>query len=101
VGFPSTQGYGHSTVTMACEVAFTSGAGQLVLFHHDPTYSDTMVAGMEIAAKSKFHDTRAAYEGLELILQESNTIAKQLQSPILPARDVKYANHDRHTTAQR
>src|SRR5687768_888416 len=46
-GFPSTQGYGHSTVTMACEMGAASEAGQLILFHYDPAYSDAMVAGME------------------------------------------------------
>ncbi len=67
-GFPSTQGYGHSTVTMACEVAAASEAGQLVLFHHDPAYSDEMVTGMEASAKARFSESQAAYEGLEMVL---------------------------------
>jgi ribonuclease BN (tRNA processing enzyme) len=67
-GFPSTQGYGHSTVTMACEVAASASAGQLVLFHHDPAYSDGMVAGMERTAQSLFADSVAGYEGLEIDL---------------------------------
>lgn len=94
VGFPSTQGYGHSTVTMACDVALASDVGQLILFHHDPSYSDAMVAGMEAAAKEKFGDAQAAYEGLEIVLREANKMAKKLQSVTLQARDVKYANHD-------
>jgi len=68
VGFPSTQGFGHSTVTMACEVAAASEAGRLVLFHHDPAYTDEMVTGMEATAKSLFADSVAAYEGLEIDL---------------------------------
>src|SRR5688500_11470228 len=68
VGFPSTQGFGHSTVTMASEVAAASEAGRLVLFHHDPAYTDEMVAGMEFTAKSLFADSVAAYEGLEMDL---------------------------------
>ena len=84
-GFPATQGYGHSTAAMACEVAFASKAGQLILFHHDPSYSDAMVAGMEATAKAQFSETRAAYEGLEIVLQDRTKIAKQLQSlPLLP-----------------
>ena len=35
-GFPATQGYGHSTATMAGEVAASAETGQLILFHHDP-----------------------------------------------------------------
>jgi phosphoribosyl 1,2-cyclic phosphodiesterase len=67
-GFPSTQGYGHSTVKMACEVAAASEAGQLILFHHDPSYSDARVAGMEASAKAQFHEVQAAYEGMEVAL---------------------------------
>ena len=80
-GFPATQGYGHSTATMACEVAFASKSEQLILFHHDPSYSDAMVAGMEATAKAQFGETQAAYEGLEIVLQDTSKIAKNLQSP--------------------
>ena len=81
VGFPSTQGFGHSTVTMACEVAAASEAGRLVLFHHDPAYTDEMVAGMETTAKSLFAKSVAAYEGLEIVLRDENKMAMILQSP--------------------
>ena len=85
-GFPSTQGYGHSTATMACEVATASRVRQLILFHHDPSYSDAMVAGMEATAKAQFRETRAAYEGLEIILPDKTKIAKQLQSSSIRPR---------------
>jgi phosphoribosyl 1,2-cyclic phosphodiesterase len=91
VGFPSTQGFGHSTVTMACEVALASEAGRLVLFHHDPSYTDEMVAGMEWTAKNLFADSAAAYEGLEIDLtptpsaaspsKRGENISVQLQKP--------------------
>jgi len=81
-GVPVRQGYGHSTVTMACEVAFASEAGQLILFHHDPSYSDAVVAGMEATAKAQFGETQAAYEGLEIVLPDKSKIAKRLQSPL-------------------
>ena len=80
-GFPSTQGYGHSTVTMAYEVAAASEAGQLILFHHDPAYSDEMVARMEADAKVVFGETQAAYEGLEIVLRDEKTMTGALQSP--------------------
>jgi phosphoribosyl 1,2-cyclic phosphodiesterase len=67
-GFPSTQGYGHSTAAMACEVAGAAQVGQLVLFHHDPAYSDETVDAMEAAAQTHFHEAQAAYEGLEISL---------------------------------
>ena len=83
VGFPSTQGFGHSTVTMACEVAAASEAGRLVLFHHDPAYTDEMVTGMEATAKSLFADSVAAYEGLEIDLTpgSSPNMTGLLQKP--------------------
>jgi phosphoribosyl 1,2-cyclic phosphodiesterase len=81
VGFPATQGFGHSTVTMAAEVALASEAGRLVLFHHDPSYSDDMVAGMEATAKSLFVDSVAAYEGLEIALHEEKKMTMMLQKP--------------------
>ncbi len=92
-GFPSTQGYGHSTVSMACGVAAATHTRELVLFHHDPSYSDEMVAGMEAIAKEIFTATQAAYEGFEIIVQEENKIAERLQSSNLKLRDVKYAHH--------
>jgi phosphoribosyl 1,2-cyclic phosphodiesterase len=67
-GFPSTQGYGHSTAAMACEVAAAAEVGQLILFHHDPAYSDALVTSMEASAKERFSEAQAAYEGLELAL---------------------------------
>jgi ribonuclease BN (tRNA processing enzyme) len=92
VGFPATQGFGHSTVTMACEVARASEAGQLILFHHDPAYSDEVLAGMERKAKSFFSDSTMAYEGLEIVLHEEN-MSVRLQSPAVSGRDVQYAQN--------
>jgi len=93
-GFPSTQGYGHSTVTMACEVAAASEAGQLILFHHDPSYSDALVAGMEASAKAQFSETQAAYEGLEINLTRASTTVASLLLLSAREREVKYANND-------
>jgi ribonuclease BN (tRNA processing enzyme) len=81
-GFPSTQGYGHSTVTMACEVAAAAEVGQLILFHHDPSYSDALVVEMETTAKAQFSDAQAAYEELEIILRDPDKITERLQSPL-------------------
>jgi len=91
-GLPATQGFGHSTVTMACEVAAAAHTGQLVLFHHDPSYADDVIAGMERTAKSLFADSIAAYEGLEVVLRNEK-MSVQLQSPMLNGRDVQYAQN--------
>jgi phosphoribosyl 1,2-cyclic phosphodiesterase len=65
-GFPATQGYGHSTATMACEVAVAASVRTLILFHHEPAYDDPMLDSIEAAARKLFPDVRAASEGMEL-----------------------------------
>lgn len=67
-GFPSTRGWGHSTVPMACELARRAGVRQLALFHFEPRYSDAMLSGLETQARRHFSATFAAREGLELEL---------------------------------
>jgi phosphoribosyl 1,2-cyclic phosphodiesterase len=91
-GFPATQGFGHSTVSMACEVAAAARTGQLILFHHDPSYSDEVIAGMENTAKSLFAESTSAYEGLEIGLGEEK-MSVRLQSPAMRGRDVQYAQN--------
>jgi len=94
-GFPATQGYGHSTVTMACKVAGAAEVEKLVLFHHDPVYDDLTVAGLEADARTQFANTRAAYEGMEIAL--ISTLAERRQgcdrSQSVRKRDVKYVHN--------
>ncbi len=68
-GFPSTQGFGHSTAAMASEVAASAETGELILFHHDPAYADDSVAAQELTAQKIFPDSRAAFEGMEIYLK--------------------------------
>jgi phosphoribosyl 1,2-cyclic phosphodiesterase len=91
-GLPSTQGYGHSTVTMACEVAASAQTGGLVLFHHEPSYTDDILAGMERKAKNLFTNSITSYEGLEIALG-SDSVSMQLQTPATRGRDVQYAQN--------
>ena len=65
-GFPSTQGYGHSTVNMACEVAARAEVGALALFHFDPAYDDVIIEELEMQVRNQFERTLAAHEGLEI-----------------------------------
>jgi ribonuclease BN (tRNA processing enzyme) len=87
-GLPSTQGFGHSTATMACEVAASAEAGQLILFHHDPAYSDERVTAQENTAKANFPESYAAYEGMEI-----NIHASSLERG-MHGRDVQYVKND-------
>lgn len=65
--FP-TQGFGHSTIDMACEVARKAGVGKLILYHHDPHHDDAMIDGLEQYARTLFPETYAAHEGMEITL---------------------------------
>jgi phosphoribosyl 1,2-cyclic phosphodiesterase len=65
-GIAATQGWGHSTPQMACAVAKTAGVKRLVLFHHEPRYSDDMITGLEAQAKTIFPEATAAFEGLSI-----------------------------------
>lgn len=65
-GIAATQGWGHSTPQMACAVAKTAGVKRLVLFHHEPRYSDDMITKLEAEAKTIFPEAQAAFEGLSI-----------------------------------
>lgn len=62
------QGWGHSTPEMACSVAYESEVNRLILFHHDPNYDDETLDIIEQEAQRVFHNSRVAYEGLELVI---------------------------------
>lgn len=70
----ATQGWGHSTPAMACDVAKAANIKQLILFHHDPRYGDDVVARNEADAKALFANAQAAYEGLVLTLDASEPV---------------------------
>jgi phosphoribosyl 1,2-cyclic phosphodiesterase len=91
-GYPATQGFGHSTVTMATEVAASTNTGQLVLFHHEPSYTDETLSGMEHIAKTLFTNSVTAYEGLEIVLRDEN-ISVGLQTSAKRGRDVQYVQN--------
>ncbi|HLI88556.1 MAG TPA: MBL fold metallo-hydrolase [Ktedonobacteraceae bacterium] len=64
----ATHGFGHSTIEMATEAARDAHVGELVLFHHEPTYDDDQLDRMEAEAQARFAHTRSACEGMEIDL---------------------------------
>jgi phosphoribosyl 1,2-cyclic phosphodiesterase len=68
-GLPATQGFGHSTVEMACDLAAAAEVERLVLFHHDPSYDDAALDAVQARARGLFPNVQAAYEGLTLELE--------------------------------
>jgi ribonuclease BN (tRNA processing enzyme) len=67
-GMSSTRGWGHSTPEVACALAQAANARELILFHHEPTYDDDALVGIERQARTRFACARTAYEGLEITL---------------------------------
>jgi phosphoribosyl 1,2-cyclic phosphodiesterase len=60
------KGWGHSTFEEGVKLARKAGVSRLVLFHHDPTQSDTAVKAKEQRARALMPGTMAAHEGLTL-----------------------------------
>ena len=91
-GFPATQGYGHSTVDMACELATSAEVGGLALFHHDPSNNDDTVDELQTAARERFTNTLAAHEGLEIELLTPR-VGETPRSSLREQWRVKYAHN--------
>ncbi len=65
-GVSVTQGYGHSTISMACQAARTAEVQRLALFHHAPEYSDDQLDEITLRAQGLFPQTVLAVEGMEI-----------------------------------
>lgn len=68
-GLSVTQGYGHSTISTACQAAVSTGAKRLALFHHAPEYGDDQLDAIGIRACEIFPNTLVASEGLAICLR--------------------------------
>ncbi len=62
------QGFGHSTIKMATEVALEAHVRKLILFHHEPTYDDNKLDAMQAEAQTRFANTYSACEGMVIDL---------------------------------
>ncbi len=62
------RGWGHGTWLQTTALAREAGAKQLVLFHHDPTHDDHIMARIQTEARTEFANTAAAWEGLTAAL---------------------------------
>ncbi len=62
----SRKGWGHSSWLEGVNIAQEVGAKHLVLFHHDPDSSDSVVHNLEQQARQKFAQVWAACEGMSM-----------------------------------
>ena len=67
------KGWGHSCWLEGVKVARRAKVKNLVLFHHDPDSSSTIVDGFLSAARQEFPSTWAAMEGMSILLSERGT----------------------------
>ena len=63
-----TQGYGHSTVEIACGMAKHANVKQLVLWHHDPISTDADLDKVGELATTVFENSIVGSDGLEIEL---------------------------------
>ncbi len=64
------KGWGHSSWLEGVRIAREAKVANLVLFHHDPDSSSTVVDGFLSAARQEFPATWAAMEGMAMHLSE-------------------------------
>jgi ribonuclease BN (tRNA processing enzyme) len=96
-GFPATQGWGHSTPSMACDTARAAGARRLALFHFEPRYDDAAVAAQEADACNQFPGAFAAREGLEIHL-EAGSAGKSMMPSVPAPRVSRLRGHDAYVS---
>lgn len=66
----SKQGFGHSTMEMAIEIAKAANVSKLALYHLDPSYDDDFLDKLDEKAKRMFNNSFIAYENLEIDLMQ-------------------------------
>jgi phosphoribosyl 1,2-cyclic phosphodiesterase len=60
--YQNTQGFGHSTVDMAIDLAKSANAKNLILFHHDPRHNDEKLDDIYEYSKKLFPNCKMAIE---------------------------------------
>ena len=63
-------GWGHSTLEEGIKLAKAARVKNYILFHYDPNHSDDFIKNREVEARKLFTNSVAAYEGLEIDLDD-------------------------------
>jgi phosphoribosyl 1,2-cyclic phosphodiesterase len=69
----SRKGWGHSSWLECVKLARQARVRNLVLFHHDPDSTDSVIDGFLHAARQEFPSTWAAMEGMSATIQQNTT----------------------------
>ncbi|MFB3921584.1 MAG: MBL fold metallo-hydrolase [Terriglobia bacterium] len=62
------RGWGHSTWEEGVSICQEVGVKEFILFHHDPDRNDEAVDELQRIARGRFAKSRAAFEGMEIVL---------------------------------
>ncbi|MHB8653248.1 MAG: MBL fold metallo-hydrolase [Terriglobia bacterium] len=62
------KGWGHSSWEEGVKVCVDAGVKQFILFHHDPDSDDLMIDRLQEKARLRFPNSRASFEGMEIVL---------------------------------
>jgi phosphoribosyl 1,2-cyclic phosphodiesterase len=65
---PERQGWGHSSLAQAADLARDAAVGRLLLLHHHPDHDDQQLSALEARLTALFPAGQNAREGLELSL---------------------------------
>ncbi len=84
-GLPTTQGYGHSTVSIAVQAARAAGAHRLALFHLAPEYDDDQLDSIAGQVEQVFPGAFIAREGLQIDLLDPPGEVKLMEAARLHA----------------
>jgi phosphoribosyl 1,2-cyclic phosphodiesterase len=84
------KGWGHSSWLEGVKVAREARVRNLVLFHHNPDSSDSIVDGFLSAARQEFPPTWAAAEGMCLTLSERGVDVALRETRLAPRRRLRF-----------
>jgi phosphoribosyl 1,2-cyclic phosphodiesterase len=70
------RGWGHSHWREGINVVLESGAKELVLFHHDPEHTDTVIDQAVQEARNYYPRVQAAAEGMKIEVSKRRSAAK-------------------------
>jgi phosphoribosyl 1,2-cyclic phosphodiesterase len=70
------RGWGHSHWREGINVVMESGAKELVLFHHDPEHTDTVIDQAVNEARNYYARVQAAAEGMQIEVSKRRSAAK-------------------------
>jgi len=62
------KGWGHSSWEEGVDICNQAGVKQFILFHHDPDNDDRAIDRLQEIARARFPNSRAAFEGMEIVL---------------------------------